>query len=229
MAEAIIYEVDQNRDNLAVRHIFEVRGRPGSTFGTRPFAKFSKISNLREDLEVVSWRDGADPLRVRKGIGTLNGGTVTFEKGVVEQPQALIKWFNTVRLCTKSSISLQQQLDGEVTTFNRPLDSQIEAILRGGPNGFIEIQLLEEGVSEINADTIGLYSDLEILVGRCGAAPLDFIGLGMPFATFSAKSVRKIILRKCFPTGYQMSDLDAMASGVAIEALTLAFDEMELA
>lgn len=227
MAQAIPYEVDQNRENLAVRYIFEVRGRPGTSGGTRPFAKFSKITNLREDLEAVAWRDGADPLRVRKGIGTLNGGTVTFEKGVVEQPQALLKWFNTVRLCTKSSISLQQQLDGEVTVFNRPLDPQIEAILRGGPGGFIEQELLEEGVSEITADTIGLYSDLEVVVGRCGFDPNPFSGvLGF---TNTAPVVRSLTLRKCFPTGYQMADLDAKASDVAIESLTLAFDEMELA
>jgi phage tail-like protein len=75
---------------LASKFLFEVEGR--GLFGS-----FSRISGIKEEVEVVEMRDGADPLQVRKIPGMRKGGIVTLERGVVFNSIDLITWLNEVK------------------------------------------------------------------------------------------------------------------------------------
>jgi phage tail-like protein len=88
MPHAILRNVRGNQPALAF--IFEVRAAGFS-------AGFSKISGISEEYEVIDMRDGTNPLSVRKIAGLRNTGEVTFEKGMVAEPQELIKWYTEVR------------------------------------------------------------------------------------------------------------------------------------
>jgi phage tail-like protein len=65
-------------------------------------ASFSKVSGLREEIEVVEMRDGTDPFQVRKIPGMRGGGEVTFSKGITSTSDKLYKWFrHTKKLSTE--------------------------------------------------------------------------------------------------------------------------------
>jgi phage tail-like protein len=89
MADAILRNV-RERNEPALGYIFEVRAA-GFTAG------FSKISGISEEYEVIDMRDGTNPLSVRKIAGLRNTGEVLFEKGLISEPQELVKWYTEVR------------------------------------------------------------------------------------------------------------------------------------
>jgi hypothetical protein len=239
MAEAIILNRDP-RDQVAVRYAFEVRGRPPSRDSTLrsisdySFGRFSKITGLREEIETVSWRDGRNPLRIRKGFGTLGGGVVTFEKGVIRDPTGLMSWFVAARDCAA-------RLAAEALQRDDALDSAIERILRltpGKDNFPLEPAVIPTASGLLAASSqrgrqFGptLYQNLTILVGshspNIGDERRGITGISGGVARLGTSDVlRTIELKKCFPVAYQMADLDASASEIAIESLSVSFDEL---
>jgi hypothetical protein len=238
MADAILLNSD-NRDEIAVRYAFEVRGRPPSkdstlrSIGSHSFGRFSKITGLREEIETISWRDGRNPLRIRKGFGTFGGGVVTFEKGVIRDPTDLMNWFLSARECAKQLAATALQRDDA-------LDSAIERIMRltPGDDSFPLDSAVIPTASGLLRGAAGgtplgptLYQNLTILVGACNPNISDerqgLTGVeGGVERHGTSNVVRTIELKKCFPVAYQMADLDAMASEVAIESLSVSFDEL---
>jgi len=204
------------------RHTFEVYGR-----GT-PFARFSKITGLREEIETVAWRDGRNPLRVRKGIATLGGGTATFEKGVLLRPLSLIQWFNDVRRCAtelEAAATPNAEDGGAERRALTPLSvtRAISAILFRGNRAIdgVDTEAADQAIPLVgDSDLQDFYAEIEILIGSRERTESDS-GLR---TDQSASAVRRLRLLKCFPVAYQMADLDAMASEVAIESLTVSFD-----
>lgn len=225
MPETIVQQKDR-RDPLGVRFLFEVRGRPPGDRRGRvrniadfSFGRFSKISGLREQIETVAWRDGRVPLQVRKGIGTLGGGVATFEKGVVADPRALMTWFVEARIC---SLALTQEAQ------NLSVTEAIQNVLINGPAVRRSSGGQIPGAEELSPL---LYSDLEIVVGSCSTDVSERregpTGPSGGVARVGVvEGVRVLTLRKCFPVAYQMADLDAKASEVAIESLSVSFDEL---
>src|SRR5579885_3551021 len=58
---------------------------------------FSRVSGLKEEIEVVDARDGTDPLQTRKLHGIHSGGEATFERGVIDNLDDLIGWYNDMK------------------------------------------------------------------------------------------------------------------------------------
>lgn len=56
-----------------------------------PGAGFSKVSGLREETEVVEYREGTDPVTVRKLPGLTSYGDVTLERGL-STDRSIISW-----------------------------------------------------------------------------------------------------------------------------------------
>lgn len=225
MAETIVLNRDKT-DPIGARYLFEVRGRPPSdrrgnvrNIGDFSFGRFSKISGLREQIETVAWRDGQEPLQVRKGIGTLSGGVATFEKGVIDDPTALITWFGEARVASARLT---------VAAKNLSANRAIRKVLIDGPG----IASAAGGRIPAGEELAPfLYSTLDIVVGSCSTdvsekrdGPTGPSGGALRVGV--VRGVRILTLRKCFPVAYQMADLDAQASEVAIESLSVSFDEL---
>jgi phage tail-like protein len=136
--------------NPAVSFLFSVTGRVSGGF--------SKISGIHEEVEVEDKRDGTDPRQVRKIVGQNSGGSLTLERGAMENLTDLVQWFN-----------------------------------------------------EVKAGTPGYRTDIMIKVQSPDGA-----------------DVRTIIVRNCWPSAYELSDLEGKVSEVSIESVTLAFDSLEI-
>lgn len=215
---------------------------PGNAFvvdGREPlFARFSKVTGLREEIETVAWRDGRNPLLVRKGIGTLSGGTATFEKGILLRPRALLRWFSAVRRCAialEAATAIGVSRTTERSPTNVFVIDAIRAILfhgGSGRDGKGGGRLRQEIDSEAAANALPmvgdfnelpeLYHTVEIKIGSKEVTSQD----SETRSFFAASQVRSVRLEKCFPVAYQIADLDAMASEVAIESLTVSFDAL---
>lgn len=190
-------------------------------------------------METVAWRDGRNPLRVRKGIGTLGGGTATFEKGVVKRPRALIDWFHSVRRLTfdfegLASPKVEDSILGRQRVEPLDVNVAVAAILfhgAGGGENFVNARAAGHAIPLVgDYNPWNFYHDLVIRIGTREHTEADALFARLvPLAGLpSAPVVRKIHLVKCFPVAYQMSDLDAKSSEVAIESLTVSFDELRL-
>lgn len=58
---------------------------------------FSRVSGISEEIEVVDMRDGTDPFQIRKIRGTKQGGTITLERGIVQNRREMFAWFASVK------------------------------------------------------------------------------------------------------------------------------------
>lgn len=225
MPEATILQ-GQEPGALGVRHIFEVQfgftGTPPAGTGDIPddgtpiTGSFSKISGLREEVERVSWRDGTEPMRVVHGPGTISGGIVTFEKGVVRRPLTLLRWFTAIRFLSKA----MQNRSVRNNATKPDVRDAIAPILIDGMAGF---SLIADEPQIPAGDEFGMYAGLNILIGTCEKDPLEG---GDDFTDEAAFAIRRIGLFRCWPVAYQISDLDAKASEVAVESLSVSFDEL---
>lgn len=214
----------KSSEPVAPRFLFEVQfGFTGSPpAGTEDIPEdgqpivgsFSKITGLREEVERVSWRDGTEPMRVVHGPGTISGGIVTFEKGVVRRPLTLLRWFTAIRFLSKA----MQNRTVRRSTDAVDVRDAITPILLDGMN--IGRGLLADEPQIPSGEEFGMYAGLNIIIGSCEADEGD----EGSFAT--AFGIRRIGLFRCWPVAYQISDLDAKASEVAIESLSVSFDEL---
>jgi len=174
--------------------------------------RFSKITGLREEIERVSWRDGTEPFRVRHGPGTLSGGVVTFEKGVVRAPLSLLRWFSSIRFFSQAMANRLTLSDVNSAINPILIDGTAISSHRGA------------GTEQIPpADDFGLFANVDILIGE--GERLDD---ERPKDKKSVASVRRIGLYKCWPVAYQVSDLEASTSSIALESLSVSFDEMRV-
>lgn len=180
---------------------------------------FSKVTGLREEVERVSWRDGSEPFRVRHGPGTLSGGIVTFEKGVVREPITFMRWITAVRFLSKA---MENRLFRNDKSKSDPNDVVAPILVHGMSSASTSPE------TQIPVgDEFGMFAGVNVIVGACEQSPREQKET-FDFAKEFAFGVRRIALIKCWPVAYQISDLDAMASEVAIESLSVSFDEMRL-
>jgi hypothetical protein len=218
--DAIIFR-DRSDEPLGVGHTYEVQfgfaGQPPAGSSDIPedgaiiTGRFSKITGLREEIERVAWRDGTEPFRVRHGPGTLSGGVVTFEKGIVRTPLHLLRWFTSVRF-------LSLAMENRLTRVD--VNDAITPILIDGMA--IGSGLLADEPQIPTGEEFGMFANINIIIGGC-ERPQD-----EEFATQDGFvfGVRRIGLFRCWPVAYQVSDLDASTSSIAIESLSVSFDEM---
>lgn len=262
MAQAEVIQLKTSRSPLGERHIFAVRGKyrgnaPFLAAKREFFGAFSKVTGIREEIETVSWRDGTDPLQVRKGIGTLAGGVVTFEKGIVSTPLDFINWFLAMRDLARAQVSRTTPADPGPQNPSRsalPPEDAIHRILIDGMDNSNNGPLVDFHLPV--GDNFGVFADLTILVGSREYHPDDAAqdaaiggsiaasmlagnifgvagGVAAAAAARAQRSQRATVIRaihltKCWPVAYQIADLDASSAEIAIESLSVAFDSMDV-
>lgn len=262
MAKAEVIQLKTDRRPLGLGHIFAVRGTrkaPGGASDVEFFkGAFSKVTGLREEIESVTWRDGRDPLQVRKGLGTLAGGVVTFEKGIVSTPLEFVKWFNAIRFLANAQARAATPVENKLPSREnlskmKTVDDAIRPILLNGMDDAVGVApstLLPTG------DEFGVFADITISIGSpeyhpeqdalVGSQVGSLIGSILTGNIFGsavagagvvqaraqyahqATVIRAIRLFKCWPVAYQIRDLDALSSEIAIESLSVSFDDMEV-
>ena len=94
-------QVSQSREasgDPARSFLFEVSGTIQTSAGPKALkGGFSKICGLREEIEVVDARDGTDPLQLVKLQGAHGGAEVTLERGIFDNIEDLVEWFQAVK------------------------------------------------------------------------------------------------------------------------------------
>lgn len=173
----------------------------------------------------MAWRDGTEPFRVRHGPGTLSGGVVTFEKGIVREPITLMRWFTAVRFLSKAMENrLVRRRDEKGRIVGKNVNDSIAPILI---HGMVDTRTTADEPQIPTGDEFGMFAGVNIIIGGCDPGPQaqqESSEFGKEFAF----GIRRIALLKCWPVAYQVADLDATASEVAIESLSVSFDEMRL-
>lgn len=241
--------LEKKRVSLGASFIFEVsvvrRSTGTGVIRENPFkGQFSKISGIREEIETVAWRDGRNPFRVRKGIGTFGGGIVTLERGIAHNITDLFSWINSIRTIASRLERSQIINHPDDPMKNRGGDSRrtINTILTDGP-----ARSSSRGIGIPLADLDIVFGTVTISVGSCDNVsqfrskdeepakkdpaprlPWERTPPPDPRKEKEIPTVRKVELFKAWPVAYQIADLDAKSSEVAIESLSLAFDMMNV-
>jgi phage tail-like protein len=150
---------DRNgRRDPAIKYLFSAIGPALMSRGG-----FSKISGIKEEIEVVEARDGQDPYRTRKLMGAHKGGTAVFSRGVVSNFGDFTNWFKLVKR-------------------NTPFFAEPVPLSR----------------SEVLIGILGCNGDL----------------------------ARVVSLSNCWPSAYELGDLDARSSDVEVESLSIVFENL---
>lgn len=253
MAKAEVIPLKTERRPLGLGHIFSVSGnysgKPPRGATKNPFVgAFSKVTGLRSEIESVAWRDGVDPLQVRKGIGTRAGGVVTFEKGIVSTPLDLVNWFLAVRemandqvvFAAESNVALNEAIARILNNgmFRGPGagPSDEEEMPPGDKFGVFADITITIGAPEYHPEQDALVGSQvgsligSILTGNIFGSAVAGAGVVQARAQYAhqATVIRAIRLFKCWPVAYQIRDLDALSSEIAIESLSVSFDDMEV-
>lgn len=117
-------------------------------------AGFSKVSGLKEESDVIEYREGIDPAYLQKFPGLRKFPEVTFERGLTRECKGLIQWRNAVIQCRpgyKSFVTVDVQTCPGVAarTINLPA---------AWPSA-LEISDLDAKASEIAIETMTLQHE----------------------------------------------------------------------
>jgi phage tail-like protein len=137
MAEAKVHDP-------AVAFRFEVQAR-GANLG------FSKVSGLRDESDVIEYREGTDPIVHRKIPGLRNFPALVFERGMTAQGLELTQWRDDVIACADgfraTATVLIKNCDGT--------PARTVSFEQAWPNS-LELSDLDAGASEVNIETMEL-------------------------------------------------------------------------
>ena len=168
-----------------------------------PYLKgaFTKVTGIQESVEIFTQRDGQNPQQVRKMPGMFHGGEVQFERGGIYELRDLVEWFSLVKRCanrTNSATGVQQG--------HRKIRSTVT---------------IAAVTCEGDPVPQPTYNETaESRRTRFASLPAAQVG------SLVAKEARLIKLVNAWPRKYQLADLDAQASEVEVESLSLVFDEL---
>jgi phage tail-like protein len=140
MAEAKVHDP-------AVAFQFEVQAR-GANVG------FSKVSGLREENEVIEYREGTDPTTVRKIPGLRSYPALVFERGMTAQGTELLAWREDVIACGegfRATVNiLIKNCDGS--------PARTVTFEQAWPNA-LELSDLDASASEVSIETMELMHE----------------------------------------------------------------------
>lgn len=159
------------RVDPAVKYRFDVvAGRLGLGLGS-----FSKVSGIKEQIEVVEMRDGQNPLQVRKIVGTHQGGTIVLEKGVIKDVGILTSWFRAVKESDPDGFRSDVGI-GVADIRNRLV--RVIVLQNAWPSAY-EIGDLDGSSSEVEVESLSLvFESLEFrsdIEGRLAPTLLDLL------------------------------------------------------
>lgn len=150
MAEAKVHDP-------AVAFRFEVQAREANL-------GFSKVSGLREENEVIDYREGTDPTVIRKIPGLRTFPSLVFERGMTAQGLALVQWREDVIACKDgfraTATVLIKNCDGtpaRTITFEQAWPNALELSDLDAAASEVSIETLELA-HEGRADEISLFS-----------------------------------------------------------------------
>lgn len=159
----------QVRADPAVKFRFDVI----CGFFGRIIGSFSKISGIKEQIEVVDMRDGTDPQRTKKLVGTHQGGTIVLEKGVTGNVSELVGWFNRVKKNDRNGFRSDIAI-GVADCANRL--ARVVKLQDAWPSAY-ELGDLDAKSSEVEVESLTLvFESLEFddeVIGRHASALLD--------------------------------------------------------
>ncbi len=146
----------------AVSFRFEVQAR-GANLG------FSKVSGLRDESEVIDYREGTDPIVVRKIPGLRTFPTLVFERGMTAQGTELRQWRDDVIAAVgpdgagfrAQATVLIKNCDGtpaRTVTFENAWPSALELSDLDAAASEVNIESMELA-HEGRADSISIFTD----------------------------------------------------------------------
>jgi phage tail-like protein len=125
-------------------------------------AGFSEVSGLESQIAVVEYREGTDPLHVRKLPGLTKYGNITLEHGLTVGPGALelVQWFRAVsngdlasnrrRVTIVVQDESRQDQARFVVTDAWPVKYSVSSLNAQGNEVFIEmLELANEGIERV--------------------------------------------------------------------------------
>lgn len=148
-------------------YLFEVTGILNTEGGPKTLhGGFSRICGLGEEIEVVDARDGTDPLQTVKLQGARSGAEVTFERGIFDNLDDLVAWFQAVKASVpgyKTDITVQVYKNEQSGNGGPSLISPKGYTLRKAWPRAYKIADLDGKSSEVAVESLSLvFETLEI-------------------------------------------------------------------
>ena len=152
----------------AVGFRFQVLARQGDVA-----AGFSKVSGLRDESEVVEYREGTDPLVKRKLPGIRTFPALVMERGMMTDAEGLIRWRKAAILC------VDFRSDVSVTVYNCDQEPAREAKFQLSWPNALQLGDLDGGSSEVNIESVEIVHEGRVFdtLFQRGGTPLK-VGQG---------------------------------------------------
>lgn len=148
---------------------FQVTARGGDVA-----AGFSKVSGLRDESEVVEYREGTDPLVKRKIPGIRTFPALVMERGLMTDALGLIDWRRDAILCAPGFRS-----NVTVTVYNCDQEPARTAEFQLAWPNALQMNDLDGGASEVNIESVEIAHEGKVsdTIFERGGTPLK-IGQG---------------------------------------------------
>lgn len=122
-------------------------------------AGFSKVSGLRDESEVVEYREGTDPLVKRKIPGIRTFPALVMERGMTLAAEGLIDWRRDAIRCERGFRS-----NVKVTVHNCDQEPARQVNFQLAWPNALQLADLDGGASEVNIESVeiaheGVFSD----------------------------------------------------------------------
>lgn len=173
---------------------FKFKGRATGTGSVQ--IGFSKISSLKEESEVVEYREGDELITVRKLVGLSSVDNVTLERGVDLQGALLLWRYQVSQIINFSGNSAQPGGEG---------------FFAGDGSGFAD-STAARGTEAATATAASYERDFIITTGKKGEAIKD---------TEIAAGDAGWVLWRSWPMSYEEGEFDAQSSDVVFSTVEL--------
>jgi phage tail-like protein len=120
---------------------------------TRCRAGFSKVTGMREENDVVEYREGTDSSFVQKFPGLRKYPEMTFERGLTTEAKALIQWRNQVM----KGVGYKDRLEVDIQTCPGTVARRV-VMLQSWPSG-LEISDVDAKSSEIAVESMTIQHE----------------------------------------------------------------------
>ena len=155
----------------AVAFRFQVIARQGTIE-----AGFSKVSGLRDESEVIEYREGSDDLVKTKIPGIRTFPALVLERGMMTDAEGLIQWRRDAILCLRDPSGQGAfRSDTKISVHNCDGASARVAIFQNAWPNALQLSDLDAGSSEVNIESVELAHEGRVrdtIFARGGAETL---------------------------------------------------------
>lgn len=123
---------------------FQVNARGGAVS-----AGFSKVSGLRDESEVIEYREGTDPLVKTKIPGIRTFPALVMERGMITEALALVNWRRAAIRCVEGFRS-----NIKVTIHNCDQEPARQVNFQLAWPNALQLSDLDGGASEVNIESV---------------------------------------------------------------------------